>query len=123
MRILLVYFLLIAIIFQSVNKTIVYLNYYFNKTYIIKNVCENRFDKIPICKGHCYIKKELQKTEKQESKYPEKSKKEVQLYFAIIEITPTIQKAIQENSRKVFSSVHSLSSKMIVSLFRPPQYS
>jgi hypothetical protein len=122
MRILLVYFLLIAIIFQSANKTIVYLNYYFNKTYIIKNVCENRFDKIPICKGHCYIKKELQKTEKQENKYPEKKHKEVQLYFDIIEISTIIPKDIKVNLRKVFSTFNFFSSKKIVPLFKPPQF-
>jgi hypothetical protein len=40
-------------------------NYAVNYDYIVKNLCENRNVPQSTCKGKCYVKKELAKTEKQ----------------------------------------------------------
>jgi hypothetical protein len=41
------------------------INYAVNYDYIVKNLCENRKVLESDCKGKCFVKKELAKTEKQ----------------------------------------------------------
>ncbi|OCA69682.1 hypothetical protein BBI01_16255 [Chryseobacterium artocarpi] len=56
----------ISIIFTIALRPVLPLvNYVVNYDYIVKNLCENRAIPQSTCKGKCYVKKELAKTEKQ----------------------------------------------------------
>ncbi|MGN7865250.1 hypothetical protein [Chryseobacterium sp. 22458] len=56
----------IFIIFTvAVRPVLPLVNYAVNYDYIVKNLCEKRDIPQSTCKGKCYVKKELAKTEKQ----------------------------------------------------------
>lgn len=50
-----------------------------NQDYIAANLCINRFDKIPVCKGACFLEKQLNEDQQQQKKYPELKTNEVTL--------------------------------------------
>ena len=78
-----------AIVFQSTSTLWILGSFYINRDYISKNICVNRFESIPVCKGQCYLKQELKENEQQQKKLPDLKQKEVQLYCQ--------EKNIQEN--------------------------
>lgn len=49
----------------AVRPVLPLVNYAVNYEYIVKNLCENRNNPASLCKGKCYLGKELAKTEKQ----------------------------------------------------------
>lgn len=67
--------------FQNAGSTWIIGDFYINQDYIVKNVCINRFDTIPICNGKCYLEYKLKANDKQEQKYPTVTYKEVQLFL------------------------------------------
>ncbi|MEG2077347.1 hypothetical protein SAMN05421796_101522 [Chryseobacterium piscicola] len=62
MKFLLSFFIIFTIAIRPVLPLI---NYAVNYDYIVKNLCENRKLMESDCKGKCFVKKELAKTEKQ----------------------------------------------------------
>lgn len=73
-------FLLISFVFQSTSNFWIMSSFYLNQDYIAKNLCVNRFDKIPVCNGKCYLSNQLKENEKKEQKIPNVKEKEVQLF-------------------------------------------
>ncbi|WP_228434801.1 hypothetical protein [Chryseobacterium defluvii] len=49
----------------AIRPVLPLVSYVVNYEYIVKNLCENRSKPESTCKGKCYVKKELAKTEKQ----------------------------------------------------------
>ncbi|WP_370899401.1 hypothetical protein [Chryseobacterium gossypii] len=49
----------------AIRPVLPLVNYVVNYDYIAKNLCENRNNPESTCKGKCYVKKELVKTEKE----------------------------------------------------------
>lgn len=49
----------------AIRPVLPMLNYAINYDYIVKNLCENRKIVESDCKGKCFVKKELAKTEKE----------------------------------------------------------
>ncbi|MCI3937965.1 hypothetical protein MQX03_12205 [Chryseobacterium aahli] len=62
MKFLLSFFIIFTIAIRPVLPLV---NYAVNYDYIVKNLCENRKVIESDCKGKCFVKKELAKTEKQ----------------------------------------------------------
>ncbi len=52
-----------------------------NQKYIENNLCINRFDSIPICKGSCFLEQLLRKDQKQQQKYPDLKTNEATVFF------------------------------------------
>lgn len=71
---------LFVIMFQSMSTLCIYTAFYLNQDYISENICINRFDKIPVCKGQCYLSEKLTENQKQEKKFPDLKQKEIQLF-------------------------------------------
>lgn len=65
---------------QTYHQTWILASFYINRDYIAQNICINRFDAIPLCKGSCVLEKELKKNEDQQQKLPELKIKEIQLF-------------------------------------------
>ena len=59
-----VYFLLILFVIQSTSNLWIISSFYINRDYIAKELCINRFDKMPVCKGICYLEKKISDNEK-----------------------------------------------------------
>jgi hypothetical protein len=55
-----------AILLQNFSKAIILLNYEINKEYISKNLCENKDKPMLHCDGHCHLKKQLDKEDRNE---------------------------------------------------------
>ncbi len=45
--------------------------FYLNRDYIAAHLCVNRFDRIPTCKGSCYLAKKLTDTHNREERLPD----------------------------------------------------
>lgn len=77
--------LILAVIVQMTSSFWILVTFYVQREYIANTICENRFEKIPVCKGQCFLKKQLTKNDKHETKTSYKFK-EVQLFFSEIEL-------------------------------------
>jgi hypothetical protein len=91
------------------------------RDYIAKNLCINRFDMIPLCKGKCYLTQQLKENEKREQNLPDVKHKDVQLFFQN-NIHVYIDKAISsEREHFTLDKENFLSSDLIFSVFHPPK--
>lgn len=96
-------------------------SFYIQREYISKNLCINRFDAIPVCKGQCYLTKQLKENEKKEQNFPDLKQKEIQLFFQknlSFEFPKTI---FEERSNTINYKDNFLSAKYLFSVFHPPK--
>jgi len=70
MKKVLVYFLLFIFTIQSTKGLWIISSFHINRSYIAYNLCINRFDKIPTCKGQCFLNKQLEKEQKESKSNP-----------------------------------------------------
>ncbi len=95
--------------------------FYLQRDYIAKNLCVNRFDKLSVCKGQCYLNKKLEYNDTEQQKIPEIKVKEIELNLPIITVfeyhtlyqESTIYKIRYRNTLHVFDILNSI--------FHPPQ--
>ncbi len=76
-------FLLILSSIRMLVVPVVYLDFELNKTYIIQNLCENRFKPELNCNGQCYLAKQLHKVA--EEKATKEANKQEQSFKKILE--------------------------------------
>jgi actin-related protein len=96
-------------------------SFYAQREYISENLCINRFDAIPICKGQCYLTKQLKENEKREQKLPELKQKEIQLFFQS-NTSIKFDKAIIKDQKNFTLYVEKFfSSEFLYSVFHPPK--
>jgi len=96
-------------------------SFYAQRVYLSKNLCVNRFDAIPVCKGQCYLTKQLKEKEKKEQNLPDLKQKEIQLFCQnnlSFEFPKTI---LEERLNTLNFKDNFLSSDYLFSVFRPPQ--
>lgn len=62
------FILILSVAFQPVAKLLAVAWYQVNKTYIAKNLCENRNKPKMHCNGKCQLRKKLQQLEQEHSK-------------------------------------------------------
>ncbi len=91
-----------------------------NQEYIADNLCINRFDLIPVCKGACYLEDQLNSNGEQQQKMPDLKSAEVFLFcesFDIKNIHPynTTESRVYPELSDVF-----ISSDYIHAVFHPP---
>jgi len=114
-------FFLILFVFQSTSTLWIMASFYVQRDYISKNLCVNRFDAIPVCKGQCYLNKQLKENEKKEQNLPDLKQKEIQL-FCHNDLSFEIHKTIFEERQNIsFYKDDFLSSGYLYSVFHPPQ--
>ncbi|MFP9114732.1 hypothetical protein ACLI1A_12390 [Flavobacterium sp. RHBU_3] len=75
------YLLLTLFVIQTTSSGWIIASFYANRDYIASNLCINRFDKIPVCRGTCYLNTQLEKNDKKEQKIPNGKEKEIQLFL------------------------------------------
>ena len=96
-------------------------SFYAQPDYISKNLCINRFDAIPVCKGQCYIIKQLKENEKKEQNLPDLKQKEIQPFFQN-DLSFEFEKAIFEERLNTLNYKDNFtSSEYLFSVFHPPQ--
>ena len=67
-------FFLLAVAGCTFDQVVALTDYYINQHYIAKNLCEKREVAGSCCKGKCFLKKQLQKTEKADRNAPSKER-------------------------------------------------
>ena len=114
--------LLFVFVVHSTQKVVVLLDFYANKSFIEKNLCENRFEKIPVCKGQCYLTKELRKVDKHEQKLPASKWKEEILFFQVNILDYLINSInFSEESKHYFYYKSNIYFTNYFQIFHPPQ--
>ncbi len=74
-------FLLVAVLIQSSSDLCIIVSFYLQRNYIAENLCINRFEAIPVCKGQCFLDEKLKQNEEKEKKYPDLRQKDIHLFF------------------------------------------
>lgn len=116
------YFLIILFVFQSTSNFWIMFSFYLNRDYIAQELCINRFDKIPVCKGSCYLGEKLSENEKKEQKNTSTKNKEVQLYTQVKnDIDFGIKPSIGHHKAVIFSRNDLIPSTFVHSIFHPPK--
>jgi hypothetical protein len=115
--------LIISFAFQCLSSFTVLVDFYINREYIAENICVNRFEAIPICKGQCYLDKQLKKTEKNEKKTTSQKEKEVQnLPLSPLSIE-VFENGYYTESKVIVKHQTNIQFSLIDSVFHPPQFS
>ncbi len=92
-----------------------------NQAYIAANLCINRFEAIPVCKGSCYLENQLNLDQKQQQKYPDFKIKEINLLYENLSVE-TFQHPLFIG-RNISYPAHNTffnSSEHLRSVFKPP---
>ncbi|HEY0298917.1 MAG TPA: hypothetical protein VGB84_06830 [Arachidicoccus sp.] len=71
---------ILALAVQTSSQLWIEIAFYLNRNYIAENLCVNRFDKIPICKGSCFLEKKLNEDNDKSQKQLDLKIKDVDLY-------------------------------------------
>lgn len=121
MKKVMVFFLLFIFTIQVTKSFWIISSFYLNRDFIAENICINRFDKIPTCKGLCYLDSQLSKEQKETQKSVLKIEKES--FFVLTVSTPKeITRFIPTNTQKIVGHMtvfHSFS--FLFSIDNPPE--
>lgn len=122
MKKIITYFLLLLFVFQSTSSLWIVSSFYINRNYIAKELCINRFDTVPVCKGVCYLEKKIAESDKKEQKTHSVKEKEIQLF-----LSPAIAFAYQltapmESPKSIAVKRNdAVKSTFLYSIFHPPK--
>lgn len=112
--------LLVAFVFQSTSSLWIMASFYFQRAYIAQNLCINRFDTLPLCKGKCYVANILKDKHQKEHNLPSLKQKEIQ-FFTNAPISFEFISSTFLESELYATNDLLLSSQFISSIFHPPK--
>lgn len=117
-----IYCILLLFLIQSTGSLWIISAFYINRDYIAQELCVNRFDKIPVCYGKCYLDKKLSDNEKKEQKAPGSKEKETQpLFMAEATSQSTGAFVIPTTKMATIGYCEHFTSNGLQALFRPPK--
>lgn len=113
--------LLLAFVCQTFSRAVIVVNFYANRDYIAKNLCENRAKPKMNCCGKCQLSKRLKQEDRQDQQNPERKaemKYEVVLRssFAVL----PAQIAVQISSERFYNRADQCPAGVHTTLFHPP---
>jgi len=116
-------FLIFVFLIQSTSSLWILVSFRIQRNYIAENLCVNRFEAIPVCKGQCFLEKQLDKNEKREQKFPDLKQKEIQLVIQNITIFQfsKIDFTSNNNNYRNYRNTNLISNGYLLSVFHPPQ--
>jgi hypothetical protein len=115
--------LLIALLVQNCSRYLIILDYQLNKDYIAKNLCENRNKPKCCCCGKCFLKKQLDKNDKEQGtsgNTSQRDKDEV-LFFTAEKSVLFIRNGIIIKKDYTFNKTSFTLQNPYSSVFHPPQ--
>lgn len=121
MKKLLCLFILFIFIFQTTKSVWTITLFQVNREYIASNICINRFDKIPTCKGQCFLANELKKDQNENKKNITTIEKDsifIVPQFIVVK-TPKYSKSILKN--KFFYNKTTKYNSFLFSFENPPE--
>lgn len=90
------YLLVMLLVVQTTSSAWILVSFYANRNYIAENICINRFDAVPVCRGMCYLNTQLEKDRKEDQKFPSTRDKEIQLQLYILHTTDYSFSVVQQ---------------------------
>lgn len=112
--------LIIAFFVQSTSQLWIWVSFKINQEYIAANLCINRFEAIPLCKGSCFLEKQLNQDQNQQQKFPDLKLKEITLFFLDNTNRQTQNGFLNSQFTYPTVAVTFLNSGHLRSVFRPP---
>jgi hypothetical protein len=119
MKKVIVIFLLFIFTIQTTKSLWIVTSFHVNRDYIAENTCINRFDKIPTCKGQCFLNMELSKEQKENKANITVAEKDTVFIVTSFEETDLTILAIVSNIRSRPNNLAS-SSSIVAGLAAPP---
>ena len=110
-----------VIVFQCLSGLYVLGYFYYNKAYISKNVCINRFDAIPLCKGKCFLNKKLKAQEQNDQKLPNFKQNVIQLFCENSLFTAFLDQSSEAGKNYFIFEKQNYPNNFSNSIFHPPQ--
>lgn len=95
--------------------------FFVNRNYIAQEVCINRFDLVPLCKGSCFLEDQLNQNEQQQDTLPDLKASPQSLWTVqVINNTPAI--SVQAVPEQNFFSYYNqlLPHVFLQGLLKPP---
>jgi hypothetical protein len=121
MKNLFIILLSLGILFQSLNKGLIFVNFQVNKEYIAKNLCVKKAIQNNTCKGKCHLKKQLQEAEKKDQS-PSQSSKQIEEFQIFCQQTLPFQfnhELLINREYTLFTE--GVTSSYSFSIFQPPR--
>ena len=113
--------LILAFALHTTSELWIVVSFQINRDYIAKNLCVNRFDNIPLCKGSCYLQKQLSNNENEQKKLPDLKTKEIVLFCQSIYTRIPVRRQFFEKHIRFISRQQTLGESSYSKLvFRPP---
>lgn len=114
--------LLVLFFGYTFSGILTYADFYINKDFIANILCENKDKPEMHCQGHCYLGKQLDKENNEQSPVntSHKTTNEIQLYSEdVSDFSYLFPETINE-SEKINHYLFPVTDKHITSIFRPP---
>lgn len=73
--------ILLLFVVQSTSSVWILLSFYAKQDFISRVLCINRFEEMPECKGKCYLSKQLNQSDENQSKLPTIKQPSEELFF------------------------------------------
>jgi len=113
--------LIAAFLVQCTSQLWIMVAFKINQDFIAANLCINRFDAIPVCKGSCYLEDQLNQEQKQQQKLPDLKNKEINIFCQGSSgdfLNPA--SALKEIIEFPFHTTSFITSDYLRSIFHPP---
>jgi hypothetical protein len=97
------------------------LSFYLQRDYIAKTLCVNRFEAIPVCKGQCYLKKQIKENDSKDRSTETLKLKEIDLFVQESEPSSIENINFEMLTDDYYIKDHQcISSSPLSSIFHPP---
>jgi len=113
--------LLVAFVASSFSKAVIVVDFYANRDYIAKTLCENRDKPMMHCCGRCQLRKRLQHNDNQDRNNPERradNKQEV--FFSDDSVSAPMVPELASSSLLFRPFLSASSMDRAVDIFHPP---
>jgi len=112
--------LILTFFLQSTSQLWILASFKLNQEYIAVHLCVNRFDAKLVCRGACYLEKQLNKDRQQQEKLPDLKTKEMMLFCQTSSFT--VAHFYDQPSNIKHNSINTslITSGYIHFVFRPP---
>lgn len=115
--------LLTAFLIQGTSQLWILAAFKINQDFIAENLCTNRFDEVALCKGSCYLEKQLNEEHKQQETVPDLKTVEITLFCQDVSHDLS-HDALASDIKAFFPSGNDdfVTSEYLNSVFRPPAF-
>ncbi len=119
-------FLVLSFISYQSYHSLIYLNYYVNKSYYANVLCENKDNpKKPGCNGKCHLKKQLEKQKPVDDQHPFNKTAQISFYPELIavllaQLNLSSHTYFHDSQQSLIYS--SILPPHLTEIFHPPEY-